>query len=60
MAKRTYEGNAKFIDEANDLDSYIVDKRINWRASPQKKRFEEIEDIKKIDKSYTYAAKVIL
>ena len=36
MAKRTYEGNAKFIDEANDLDSYIVDKRINWRASPSK------------------------
>ena len=36
MAKRTYEGNAKFIDEANDLDNYIVDKRINWRASPSK------------------------
>ncbi len=36
MAKRTYEGNAKFIDEANDLDSYIIDKRINWRASPSK------------------------
>ena len=36
MAKRTYEGNAKFIDEANDLDNYVVDKRINWRASPSK------------------------
>ena len=36
MVKRTYEDNAKFIDEANDLDSYIVDKRINWRASPSK------------------------
>ena len=36
MTKRTYEGNAKFIDEANDLDNYIVDKRINWRASPSK------------------------
>lgn len=36
MVRRTYEGNAKFIDEANDLDSYIVDKRINWRASPSK------------------------
>ena len=36
MVKRTYEDNAKFIDEANDLDNYIVDKRINWRASPSK------------------------
>ena len=36
MVKRTYEGNAKFIDEANDLDNYVVDKRINWRASPSK------------------------
>lgn len=36
MVRRTYEGNAKFIDEANDLDNYIVDKRINWRASPSK------------------------
>ena len=36
MAKRTYESNAKFVDEANDLDHYIVDKRINWRASPSK------------------------
>ena len=36
MVRRTYEGNAKFIDEANDLDSYVVDKRINWRASPSK------------------------
>ena len=36
MVRRTYEGNAKFIGEANDLDNYIVDKRINWRASPSK------------------------
>ena len=36
MVKRTYESNAKFIDEANDLDNYIVDKRISWRASPSK------------------------
>lgn len=36
MVKRTYEDNAKFINEANDLDNYIVDKRVYWRASPSK------------------------
>ena len=36
MTKRTYEKDAVFIEEADDLEDLVKDKRLNWRSSPSK------------------------
>ena len=38
MARRTYEGDAKHIEAADDLDELVKDKRAGWRANPAKAR----------------------
>mgnify|MGYP001343634928 FL=1 len=36
MTKRTYEKDAVFIEQADDLEDLVKDKRLNWRSSPSK------------------------
>ena len=36
--KRTYENNAIQIEIADDLETFVSDKRLLWRASPSKAR----------------------
>ena len=36
MSKRTYEKDAEFVDEADDLEYLVKDKRECWRANPSK------------------------
>ena len=36
MTKRTYEKDAVFIEQADDLEELVKDKRLNWRSSPSK------------------------
>ena len=36
MTKRTYEKDAFFIEQADDLEDLVKDKRLNWRSSPAK------------------------
>ena len=36
MSKRMYEKDAEFIDEADDLEYLVKDKRECWRANPTK------------------------
>ena len=36
MSKRTYENNARLIDNAEDLEFLVKDKRETWRANPSK------------------------
>ena len=36
MSKRTYEKDAEFVDEADDLRYLVKDKRECWRANPSK------------------------
>ena len=36
MTKRTYEKDAVFIEQADDLEDLVKDKRFNWRSSPSK------------------------
>jgi len=36
MSKRTYEKDAVFIEQADDLEDLVKDKRLNWRSSPSK------------------------
>ena len=36
MTKRTYEKDAFFIEQADDLEDLVKDKRLNWRSSPSK------------------------
>jgi len=38
MPKRTYEKDAKFIEDANDFIHVVKDKRISWRANNSKVR----------------------
>ncbi|MAI29316.1 MAG: hypothetical protein CMP38_03810 [Rickettsiales bacterium] len=46
MTRRTYEGDAKRIEFADDLSDIVQDKRKNWRANPsnikrRKRRYEK-------------------
>ena len=34
--KRTYENDLEYIDSPEDIETLVVDKRSNWRASPSK------------------------
>ena len=36
MTRRTYEKDAVFIEQADDLEQIVKDKRLNWRSSPSK------------------------
>ena len=36
MTKRTYEKDAVFIEQVDDLEDLVKDKRLNWRSSPSK------------------------
>ena len=36
MTKRTYEKDAVFIEQADDLEDLVKDKRLNRRSSPSK------------------------
>ena len=36
MTKRTYEKDAALIEQADDLEDLVKDKRLNWRSSPSK------------------------
>ncbi len=36
MTKRTHEKDAVFIEQADDLEDLVKDKRLNWRSSPSK------------------------
>ena len=36
MSLRTYEKNAKVVEEARDLDEVVIDKRTRWRANSAK------------------------
>ena len=36
MSLRTYEKNAKVVEEARDLDEVVIDKRTKWRANSSK------------------------
>ena len=36
MSLRTYEKNAKVVEEARDLDEIVIDKRTQWRANSSK------------------------
>ena len=36
MPLRTYEKNAKVVEEARDLDEIVIDKRTRWRANSAK------------------------
>tara|TARA_B100001057_G_scaffold319292_1_gene319562 strand:+ start:200 stop:376 length:177 start_codon:yes stop_codon:yes gene_type:complete len=36
MNKRTNEMDGRFIDDADDLEYLVLDKRTCWRASPTK------------------------
>jgi hypothetical protein len=38
MPRRTYEGDAREIESADDLDELVVDKRAGWRANAAKAR----------------------
>ena len=46
MTKRTYEKDAVFIEQADDLEDLVKDKRLNWRSSLQR-LLEDKEDIRK-------------
>jgi len=36
MTRRTYERDAEFIDEADDIEYLVFDKRACWRSNPAK------------------------
>ena len=36
--KRTYEKNVFQVETADDLETLVSDKRLDWRASPSKAR----------------------
>jgi len=36
MTKRTNEKDAVFIEQADDQEDLVKDKRLNWRSSPSK------------------------
>mgnify|MGYP006288707733 CR=1 FL=1 len=38
MARRTYEGDSRQVESADDLDRLVRDKRAGWRATPAKAR----------------------
>ena len=38
MSRRTYEKDAYFVENADDLENIVADKRLDWRASPEKAR----------------------
>ncbi len=38
MPKRTSPKDAYCVDDANDIDNLVEDKRSSWRASPAKAR----------------------
>ena len=56
--KRTYENSAVQIEIADDLETLVSDKRLGWRASPNKarrrqRRYENrmINEILKIERN---------
>ena len=38
MPRRTYESDGRHIESADDLDGFVSDKRVGWRATPAKAR----------------------
>ncbi|MCF6443629.1 hypothetical protein [Nereida sp. MMG025] len=38
MPRRTYEGDAKHVEHAEDLEEMVSDKRAGWRANAAKGR----------------------
>jgi len=38
MAKRTYESDAQYVENVDDLDDIVQDKRAEWRQSNSKAR----------------------